>query len=120
MVKLSNGKELKVVEVAEVSKLEDFYKGSAFTILGLDESSFKDFAEWLLEFTDWKHDSRCVMWKVSGRLINNHYHLSNPVRDDLTIAVVELKALTDTGKLMLKRLEINHAKWFDDFIDNSK
>ena len=120
MVKLSNGKELKVVEVAEVSKLEDFYKGSAFTILGLDESSFKDFAEWLLEFTDWKHDSRCVIWKVSGRLIHNHYHLSNPVRDDLTIAAVELKALTDTGKLMLKRLEINGAKWFDDFIDNSK
>ena len=120
MMKLSNGKELKVVEVAEVSKLEDFYKGSAFTLLGLNESSFKDFAEWLLEFTDWKHNSRCIMWKVSGRLINNHYHLSNPVCNDLTIAVVDLNALTDTSKLPLKRLELNDAKWFDDFIDNSK
>lgn len=102
------------------SDLQELYNDSALTFEGttLDDDNL----QWLV---DWFNEHNCQMkrndfYVVSGRLMNNAYHLtgSNAYPNSLNILCIKLSDLTEPNNIVMARFEIG-GRWFDDVVDNN-
>lgn len=111
---------IEIIEVKTKEELDALYLCSALTIEGLsaDEENLSLYLEALKELTTVKKNRFYV---ISGKLMNETYHLTNEnaYPDDLTI--VSMKNGEDievNTALCLQRFQFD-GRWFDDVVDNN-
>ena len=108
---------IEIVNVTTESQLDNL--GSALTIEGLANESFKKFANWINERAGFKSDTvKCYV--TSGSTMNDIYGLTgdNAYPSDLNIVSFDLNDMKDYEKIVTKRFEVE-ARWLDDIIANN-
>ena len=110
---------MKKIIVEEKAVLEELYKGSALTMVGLspDDESLGQFRDWINEHTKMKTEDFYI---IKGIMMNWAYQLTglNAYPKDVTLVAVKLSDLDDPSRVILPRFEIG-GKWFDDIVDNN-
>ena len=101
------------------SKFEEFYKGSALTVIGM----IPDEAQLYVDYMDeqgCKVDNTKQGFTFEAKAMNEYYKLKGNKKypDDINIMVIPLDAFNDGGKLALVRLTFS-GRWFDDVVDNN-
>jgi hypothetical protein len=91
---------------------DEFYKGSALTLEGLDLDSLSDYNDYLTPF---KNVEDITFYIIKGEVFNERF--PSTYGDDIHIVVVKLDELRDIGRLSLARFEFG-GRWFDDVVDN--
>ena len=113
------GKMMKKIIVEEKATLEELYKDSALTMVGLspDDESLGQFRDWINEHTKMKTEDFYI---IKGIVMNWAYQLTglNAYPKDVTLVAVKLSDLDDPSRIILPRFEIG-GKWFDDIVDNN-
>lgn len=100
---------------------DTLYNHSALTVEGLDsdDNNIKDYANYLNKECGLKDNA--VFHIISGKLMNEHYNLTNRnayPNDDFHIVVIDLSDLNDVNKIIFKRFNFG-GRWFDDVVDNN-
>ena len=113
------GKMMKKIIVEEKATLEELYKDSALTMVGLspDDGSLGQFRDWINEHTKMKTEDFYI---IKGIVMNWAYQLTalNAYPKDATLVAVKLTDLADPSRIILPRFEIG-GRWFDDIVDNN-
>ena len=110
---------MKKIIVEEKATLEELYKDSALTMVGLstDDESLRQFRDWINEHTKMKTEDFYI---IKGIVMNWAYGLTgtNAYKNDLNLVAVKLSDLEDLNRIIWARFEIG-ASWFDDIVDNN-
>ena len=110
---------MKKIIVEEKATLEELYKDSALTMVGLspDDESLGQFRDWINEHTKMKTEDFYI---IKGIMMNWAYQLTglNAYPTDVTLVAVTLTDLADPSRIILPRFEIG-GRWFDDIVDNN-
>lgn len=115
---------MKNIRTASNEDLQMLYKDSAFTYFWLldEEKEYESLENFLFDSCWLERPKEVIMYKCSGKLINDEFKLKwkNKLPDDLNVVFLPLKNFwNQIGKLAIIKLQI-WARRFDDFVENSK
>ena len=115
---------MKNIRTASNEDLQMLYKDSAFTYLWLldEEKEYESLEKYLFDKCWLERPKEVIMYKASGKLINDEFKLKgrNKLPSDLNVVFLPLENFwNQIGKLAIIKLQI-WARRFDDFVNNSK
>lgn len=111
-------RQIENVKVTSIATLDELYKESALTIIGLAVESIPDFVEWVESFTELINRR---VYIVSGETMNSYCGNTgnNAYANDLNLVAIKLSDMKNYEKIVMPRFTVG-GRWFDDIVDNNR
>lgn len=108
------------INVTTKDKLNELYKSSALTFIGVseEEESLNQMVDWIKEKTEISNPISIHI--IKGQVMNQNYKLTgdNAYPKDLNLISIKLEDIKDVNAIVIPRFEVG-GRWFDDIVHNN-